>query len=59
MYGAPLWTGVGSLSCSTRGEFSLCDLRERGAVVYGDGKPAIIALEKGAPGERAFAAWGQ
>jgi hypothetical protein len=32
-------------------------------VVYGDGKRAIIAVEKGAPGERAFndafAAWGQ
>jgi len=32
-------------------------------VVYGDGKRAIIALEKGAPGEHAFndafAAWGQ
>jgi len=32
-------------------------------VVYGDGKRAIIAIEKGTPGERAFtdafAAWGQ
>ena len=32
-------------------------------VVYGDGRRAIIAVEKGAPGERAFndafAAWGQ
>jgi hypothetical protein len=32
-------------------------------VIYGDGKRAIIALEKGAPGEHAFndafAAWGQ
>ena len=32
-------------------------------VVYGDGKRAIIAIEKGTPGERAFndafASWGQ
>jgi hypothetical protein len=32
-------------------------------LIYGDGKRAIIALEKGAPGEHvfndAFAAWGQ
>jgi hypothetical protein len=32
-------------------------------VVYGDGKRAIIAIEKGTPGERAFteafATWGQ
>jgi hypothetical protein len=32
-------------------------------VVYGDGKRAIIAIEKGTPGDRAFAdafaAWGQ